>query len=151
VQLNDFGKAAFGHIQDRTGRIQGYFRRNLLDRNSQEIFSRLDVGDIIGIQGKLFRTRSGELTLLVEGMVLLAKSLRPLPEKWHGLTDQETRTGNAYVDLIVTPHTRNLHHPQSNRCFPEEFFDGPGIFGSGNPDDAVRTRGSHGASFQDPS
>jgi lysyl-tRNA synthetase class 2 len=108
MRLNDFGKAAFGHIQDRTGKIQGYFRRNLLDRNSQEIFSRLDVGDILGIQGKLFRTRTGELTLLVEGVVLLAKSLRPLPEKWHGLTDQETRYRQRYVDLIVTPHTREV-------------------------------------------
>ena len=108
MRLNDFGKAAFGHIQDRTGKIQGYFRRNLLDGNSQEIFSRLDVGDIIGTQGKLFRTRTGELTLLVEGVVLLAKSLRPLPEKWHGLTDQETRYRQRYVDLIVTPHTREV-------------------------------------------
>ncbi len=108
MRLNDFGKAAFGHIQDRTGRMQGYFRRSFLDKNSHEIFSRLDVGDIIGIQGKLFRTRTGELTLLVEGVVLLAKSFRPLPEKWHGLTDQETRYRQRYVDLIVTPHTREV-------------------------------------------
>jgi lysyl-tRNA synthetase class 2 len=59
MRLNNFGKAAFGHIQDRTGKIQGYFRRDLMDRNSQEIFSRLDIGDIIGIRGKLFRTRTG--------------------------------------------------------------------------------------------
>ncbi len=108
MRLNNFGKAAFGHIQDRTGRMQGYFRRDLMDGTSQEIFSRLDIGDIIGIHGKLFRTRTGELTLLVEEVVLLAKSLRPLPEKWHGLVDQETRYRQRYVDLIVTPHTREV-------------------------------------------
>jgi lysyl-tRNA synthetase class 2 len=108
MRMNNFGKAAFGHIQDRTGKIQGYFRQDLMDGNSQEIFSRLDIGDIIGIKGKLFRTRTGELTLQVEMVVLLAKSLRPLPEKWHGLVDQETRYRQRYVDLIVTPQTREV-------------------------------------------
>jgi lysyl-tRNA synthetase class 2 len=113
MRLNNFGKAAFGHIQDRTGKIQGYFRRDLMDKNSQETFSRLDIGDIIGIRGKLFRTRTGELTLLVEEVMLLAKSLRPLPEKWHGLVDQETRYRQRYVDLIVTPHTREVFFTRS--------------------------------------
>lgn len=87
MRLNSFGKAAFGHIQDRTGRIQGYFRRDLMDGNSREIFHRLDIGDIVGIRGKLFLTKTGELTLMVDEVVLLAKSLRPLPEKWHGLSE----------------------------------------------------------------
>jgi lysyl-tRNA synthetase class 2 len=106
MRLNHFGKAAFGHIQDRTGRIQGYFRRDQMSPGSFQVFSRLDIGDIVGIQGKLFRTRTGELTLMVEEADLLAKSFRPLPEKWHGLTDLETRYRQRYVDLIVSPHTR---------------------------------------------
>src|SRR4030042_6696094 len=108
MRLNNFGKAAFGHIQDRTGRIQGYFRRDLMDGNSREIFHRLDIGDIVGIRGKLFLTKTEELTLMVDEVVLLAKSLRPLPEKWHGLSDQETRYRQRYVDLIVTPRTREV-------------------------------------------
>jgi lysyl-tRNA synthetase class 2 len=108
MRLNHFGKAAFGHIQDRTGRIQGYFRRDQMSAKSFQVFSRLDVGDIVGIQGRLFRTRTGELTLMVEEMELLAKSFRPLPEKWHGLTDLETRYRQRYVDLIVNPHSRDV-------------------------------------------
>jgi lysyl-tRNA synthetase class 2 len=108
VRLNNFGKAAFGHIQDRTGRIQGYFRRDRMSPKGFQVFSRLDIGDIVGIRGSLFRTRTGELTVMVEEAELLAKSLRPLPEKWHGLTDLETRYRQRYVDLIVNPHCREI-------------------------------------------
>ena len=108
IRLNDFGKAAFGHIQDRTGRIQGYFRRDQMTPKSFQVFSRLDIGDIVGIRGRLFRTRTGELTVMVEEAELLAKSFRPLPEKWHGLTDLETRYRQRYVDLIVNPHCREI-------------------------------------------
>jgi lysyl-tRNA synthetase class 2 len=79
-----------------------------MSAKSFQVFSRLDVGDIVGIQGRLFRTRTGELTLMVEEMELLAKSFRPLPEKWHGLTDLETRYRQRYVDLIVNPHSRDV-------------------------------------------
>ena len=108
MRLNHFGKAAFGHLQDRTGRVQGYFRRDRMSAKSFQVFSRLDIGDIVGVQGRLFRTRTGELTLMVEEMDLLAKSFRPLPEKWHGLTDLETRYRQRYVDLIVNPHSREV-------------------------------------------
>ncbi len=108
MRLNHFGKAAFGHIQDRTGRVQGYFRRDRMSEKSFQVFSRLDIGDIVGVQGRLFRTRTGELTLMVEETDLLAKSFRPLPEKWHGLTDLETRYRQRYVDLIVNPHSREV-------------------------------------------
>lgn len=108
IRLNNFGKAAFGHIQDRTGRIQGYFRRDQMTPKSFQVFSRLDIGDIVGIRGRLFRTRTGELTVMVEEAELLAKSFRPLPEKWHGLTDLETRYRQRYVDLIVNPHCREI-------------------------------------------
>lgn len=108
MRLNNFGKAAFGHLQDRTGRIQAYFRRDHLDPGSFKVFSRLDIGDIVGIRGKLFRTRTGELTLLVENLEMLAKSLRPLPEKWHGLTDREARVRQRYVDLLVNARSREI-------------------------------------------
>ncbi len=108
MRLNDFGRAAFGHIQDGTGRIQGYMRHNHLSSESLFILKNLDIGDIVGWRGKLFRTKTGELTLMVEEIQLLAKSLRPLPEKWHGLTDQETKYRQRYVDLIVTPRTKEV-------------------------------------------
>jgi lysyl-tRNA synthetase class 2 len=108
MRLSNFGKAAFFHLQDRTGRIQGYLRRDQMDRQSLEMFRRLDIGDIVGAKGRLFRTKTGELTLMVEKLELLAKSLRPLPEKWHGLTDQETRYRQRYLDLIVTPRSREV-------------------------------------------
>jgi lysyl-tRNA synthetase class 2 len=108
LRLNNFGKAAFGHIQDRTGRIQAYFRRDQISESTRTVFKRLDIGDIVGIRGKLFRTKTGELTLMVQEVELLTKSLRPLPEKWHGLADQETRYRQRYVDLIVNARSREV-------------------------------------------
>ncbi|MGB9701091.1 MAG: lysine--tRNA ligase, partial [Thermodesulfobacteriota bacterium] len=108
MRLNNFGRAAFGHIQDSTGRIQGYMRHDHITPESLIILKHLDIGDIVGWRGKLFRTKTGELTLMVEEIQLLAKSLRPLPEKWHGLTDQETKYRQRYVDLIVTPRTKEV-------------------------------------------
>ena len=108
MRLSNFGKAAFFHVQDRTGRIQGYLRRDQMDERSSKVLRRLDVGDIVGVKGKLFRTRTGELTLMVEVLEMLAKSFRPLPEKWHGLVDQETRYRQRYVDLIVNPGSREV-------------------------------------------
>ena len=113
MRLNNFGKAAFGHIQDRTGRIQAYFRRDHISEKSQKVFKRLDIGDIIGIHGRLFRTKTGEMTLMADEVELLTKSLRPLPEKWHGLADQETRYRQRYVDLIVNPHSREVFFTRS--------------------------------------
>lgn len=113
IRLNDFGKTAFGHIQDRTGRIQGYIRHDQLSDASLAIFRGLDIGDIIGLQGRLFRTKTGELTLMVEKLELLAKSLRPLPEKWHGLVDQEIKYRQRYLDLIVNPPTRDVFYTRT--------------------------------------
>ena len=108
MRLSNFGKAAFFHVQDRTGRIQGYLRRDQMDERSSKVLRRLDVGDIVGVKGRLFRTKTGELTLMVEALEMLAKSFRPLPEKWHGLVDQETRYRQRYVDLIVNPGSREV-------------------------------------------
>ena len=105
ISLRDFGKAAFAHIQDTTGKIQIYFKKDTL--GEKYIFiKKLDLGDIIGLSGKLFRTKTNELTIEVTDLVFLTKSLRPLPEKWHGLKDIETRYRQRYVDLIVNPEVR---------------------------------------------
>jgi lysyl-tRNA synthetase class 2 len=106
VALRSFGKACFCHIQDGSGRIQLYFQKNTLGEELFNLFKKLDIGDFIGVKGFLFRTRTDELTVDVEHFELLAKSLRPLPEKWHGLTDVEIRYRQRYVDLIVNPEVK---------------------------------------------
>ncbi|QKK02463.1 MAG: lysine--tRNA ligase [Pseudomonadota bacterium] len=102
------GKASFVHIQDGSGaRIQLYLRRDDLPEGVYAAFRHWDIGDIVGVAGKLMRTRTGELSIHAEDLRLLSKSLRPLPEKWHGLSDQETRYRQRYVDLIVNPAVRD--------------------------------------------
>jgi lysyl-tRNA synthetase class 2 len=106
MALRSFGKAAFCHIQDAEGRIQIYMKKELLGDDAYALFQKLDLGDIIAVEGRLFRTKTHELTIEVSSFVLLTKSLRPLPEKWHGLTDVETRYRQRYVDLMVNPDVR---------------------------------------------
>ena len=108
VSKRDFGKASFIHIKDRSGRIQAYVRKNKVKKGQFETFKLMDIGDFVGIGGPLFRTKTGELTLLAEDLVLLSKSMRPLPEKWHGLTDVETRYRQRYVDLIMNDPVRDV-------------------------------------------
>jgi len=108
VALRSFGKACFCHIQDGSGKIQLYFQKNTLGEELFNLFKKLDIGDFIGVKGFLFRTRTDELTVDVEQFELLAKSLRPLPEKWHGLTDVEIRYRQRYVDLIVNPEVKEV-------------------------------------------
>ena len=108
VSRRDFGKASFIHIKDRSGRIQAYVRKNKVKEGQFETFKLMDIGDFVGIGGPLFRTKTGELTLLAEDLVLLSKSMRPLPEKWHGLTDVETRYRQRYVDLIMNDPVRDV-------------------------------------------
>jgi len=101
------GKAAFVHIQDGSGeRIQVYLRRDDLPDGVYEQFKQWDIGDIIGVAGRMMRTRTGELSVQADELRLLVKSLRPLPEKWHGLSDQETRYRQRYVDLLVNSACR---------------------------------------------
>src|SRR6056297_3617582 len=103
------GKAAFCHIQDRSGqRFQLYLRRDDLPEGVYQSFKGWDIGDIVGVAGQLMRTNTGELSLQASELRLLVKSLRPLPEKWHGLSDQETRYRQRYVDLIVNPDVREV-------------------------------------------
>jgi lysyl-tRNA synthetase class 2 len=108
VALRDFGKASFIHIQDRTGRLQSYIRKDKVSLEKFNIFKLMDIGDYIGIKGQIFRTKTGELTVLADDLMLLAKSLRPLPEKWHGLTDVEARYRQRYLDLIVNERVKEV-------------------------------------------
>jgi len=108
VAMRSFGKAGFGHIQDSSGRIQVYFQKNTLGDDRYALFKKLDIGDFIGVKGFLFRTKTNELTIEMEDFTLLSKSLRPLPEKWHGLSDVEIRYRQRYVDLIVNPEVKNV-------------------------------------------
>ncbi|MCK4691461.1 MAG: lysine--tRNA ligase, partial [Desulfuromonadales bacterium] len=97
----DFGKAAFLQIQDGSGQIQVYVARNHVGEESFEQFKKFDIGDVVGVCGRPFRTKTDELSLRAAEIRLLTKSLLPLPEKWHGLTDVETRYRQRYLDLIV--------------------------------------------------
>jgi lysyl-tRNA synthetase class 2 len=104
----DHGKSSFAHLQDSTGQTQIYVRRDDVGADSYRIYRRFDVGDIIGASGVVFRTRTGELTILVDKVELLSKSIRPLPEKWHGLQDKQTRYRQRYADLIMNPEVKEV-------------------------------------------
>ena len=108
MALRDFGKASFIHFKDRTGRIQAYVRKDKVGEDKYRVFKLMDLGDFIGVKGSFFRTKTGELTLLAEDVSLLSKSLRPLPEKWHGLSDVETRYRQRYLDLIANEEVKDL-------------------------------------------
>jgi len=108
MALRDFGKAGFLQVQDRAGRLQVHARRDRLGDEGFQVYRLLDLGDVIGVAGRPFRTRTGELTLEATELRLLAKALRPLPEKWHGLQDVETRYRQRYLDLIVNPDARRI-------------------------------------------
>jgi lysyl-tRNA synthetase class 2 len=102
------GKASFAHIQDRSGQIQLRLERDRLGDPLYQDFKKWDLGDIVGAEGTLFKTNSGELTVRVEAIRLLTKALRPLPEKYHGLVDQEARYRQRYLDLLVNEDTRRI-------------------------------------------
>jgi lysyl-tRNA synthetase class 2 len=108
VSQRSFGKVAFFHLMDESGRIQCYVSRETLGNEAYNVFRKLDLGDVVGVNGRLFRTRTGELTLHCTRVTLLTKSFRPLPEKYHGLKDMETRYRQRYVDLIVTERTKEV-------------------------------------------
>ena len=107
------GKASFAHLRDDKGDIQLYVRRDELGDESYAAFKKLDIGDIIGVKGVVFRTKTGELSVRADEVTLLSKSLRPLPEKFHGLTDTEMRYRQRYVDLIVNPEVKDTFKKRS--------------------------------------
>ena len=109
MSVRVMGKSTFAHIEDGSGRIQIYLRQDSLGEEAYEFFKRdFDIGDFIGVTGELFRTRTGEITLHVNDFRMLAKSLHPLPEKWHGLKDVETRYRQRYLDLIANKEVREI-------------------------------------------
>lgn len=108
MAFRDFGKSSFIHIQDRKGKIQAYVRKDMLKSPDYAIFKKFDICDIVGVEGRVFRTKTGELTILADNIKLLTKSLRPLPEKWHGLKDVEERYRKRYLDLIVNERARDV-------------------------------------------
>ncbi len=101
------GKASFAHLQDMSGRIQIFVQRDKISVDAYQVFKKWDIGDILGVEGVLFKTKVGELSIKVDSIRLLTKALRPLPEKFHGLSDQETRYRQRYLDLIMSETTRD--------------------------------------------
>ncbi len=122
------GKASFCHIQDDSGQIQLYMKRDVLGDDEYALFKQLDVGDIIGCTGTAFRTKKGEMSIWVESFELLAKSLRPLPEKWHGLKDIEVRYRQRYLDLISNRDVKKIFLARTKIIQAiRNFLDGKGF------------------------
>ncbi len=113
MTFRPMGKAGFAHLQDQTGRLQIYVREDVIGKDNYFIFQKLDLGDIIGVKGHVFRTKLGEITVWTEELILLSKSLRPLPEKWHGLKDMELRYRYRYLDLIANPEVKKIFEVRS--------------------------------------
>ena len=126
--IRRMGKASFFHIQDRRGQLQVYARKDRVGDIGYELFQTLDIGDIVGVEGTLFRTKTKELTVEARELRLLTKCLRPLPEKWHGLADVEARYRQRYLDLMVNPEVRRVFETRSRivrelrRFFEERDF-----------------------------
>jgi lysyl-tRNA synthetase class 2 len=108
MSLRSFGRATFMHIKDESGLLQIYVKRDLIGKEEYVLFKKVDIGDFVGVRGTVFRTKTGELTIMAQEVRILSKSLRPLPEKWHGLRDVEIRYRQRYVDLIVNDSVREV-------------------------------------------
>ncbi|MGQ0700345.1 MAG: lysine--tRNA ligase [Panacagrimonas sp.] len=122
------GKASFGQLQDSSGRIQIFIKLDTLGEAQYEVFKTADVGDLFGVEGRVFKTRTGELSLWASSIHLLVKSLRPLPEKWAGLTDTEIRYRQRYVDLIVNPDVKLVFMKRGRTvAFIRQFLDALGF------------------------
>jgi lysyl-tRNA synthetase class 2 len=127
--VREFGKATFCHFQDGSGRLQAYIQRQVVGDDDFARFKKLlDLGDLVGFEGTLFRTRTGELTLQVQRFTLLTKSLQPLPEKYHGLTDVELRYRQRYLDLMVNPPVREVFEKRTRIIqLVRQFLDARGF------------------------
>ena len=113
MAVNRFGKAAFIRFRDRTGQLQAYVRKDNIGNQSYSLFMQMDIGDFVGLKGGMFKTKTGEWTLLVNELRLVCKSTRPLPEKFHGLKDPEKRYRRRYIDLIVNSQVRDIFEKRS--------------------------------------
>ena len=122
------GKVSFCDLQDKSGRIQIYARKDEMDEDNYNHFKKYDIGDIVGVKGEVFRTQRGEMSVRAHDITLLSKSLRPLPEKFHGLTDKEIRYRQRYVDLIMNPESkRNFEIRSRFVAFLRRYLDGLGF------------------------
>ena len=122
------GKASFCQVQDMSGRMQAFVQRDAVGEDVYKDFKTWDVGDVIGVTGTMFRTKTNELSVRAESIRLLTKSLRPLPEKWHGLTDTETRYRQRYVDLIMNPEARDVFKVRNQAIrYIRDFLDARGF------------------------
>ncbi len=108
MTMRHMGKAGFAHLQQNGERLQIYVKKDAVGERDYQLFKLLDIGDIIGVEGYLFRTRTGELSIHVEKLEFLSKTLLSMPEKWHGLEDVETRYRQRYLDLIANPEVRKV-------------------------------------------
>ncbi len=129
ISLRGHGKTSFAHLTDGRGKLQIYVRQDEVGENAYSLFKLLDVGDFLGVKGGLFRTKTGEPTLKVEEFKLLSKSLRPLPEKWHGLKDKELKYRQRYLDLIANPQTKMVFEKRTEIIrFLRRFLDERGFW-----------------------
>ncbi len=127
LSIRKMGRAIFFHIADSRTKLQVYLREDKLGKEKFSQFSLLDIGDVVSVEGQLFKTRTGELTLLCKSFTFLAKCLHPLPEKWHGLQDVELRYRKRYLDLIMNPEQREVFRLRSAMIsFIRRFFDEKG-------------------------
>jgi len=113
LAVRGHGKVSFADLSDGAGQIQLYLRKNDLDEITWQVFKQLDLGDFLGVEGTVFRTRAGELSVAVKDLAVLAKALRPLPEKYHGLADREARARQRYLDLLSNPESREVFETRS--------------------------------------
>jgi lysyl-tRNA synthetase class 2 len=113
MAVNRFGKAAFVRFRDRTGQLQAYVRKDKIGNQSYSLFKQMDIGDFVGLKGGMFKTKTGEWTLLANELKLVCKSTRPLPEKFHGLKDPEKRYRRRYIDLMMNSNVRDIFEKRS--------------------------------------
>ena len=127
VSKRGMGKVSFCDLQDKSGRVQLYVRRDLIGEEEYSWFKKYDIGDMVGVKGEVFKTEKGQISVRASQVTLLAKSLLPLPEKFHGLTDRETRYRQRYVDLIVNPEVRKTFELRSKFVkYLRDFLDNRG-------------------------
>lgn len=125
--LRNMGKAAFAHLQDESGRIQLYFREDDLGKEKYRLIRKVDIGDFIGVEGPVFKTKTGEVSIYVKNWTFLSKSIKSLPEKYHGLQDKELRYRQRYVDLVMNQNVKEVFKKRSLMIkYIREFFDKKG-------------------------
>ncbi len=152
LAIRKMGKAVFADLSDGAHRVQAYLKKDLLRPGDWELLEQLDLGDHVGVSGNVFRTRTGELSVRAESIDFLAKSLRPLPDKWHGLTDVERKYRQRYVDLIVSPEARRTFEVRARIvAYIRRFFDARGFRRGRDADDADARRRRRGAAVRDAS